>query len=66
MDATELSTLLRELPWSSKFELTREELENLRCQIGISSWGGIRYLPFVLRNRALQCFPVSRMNLAGE
>ena len=28
------------------FELTKEEFENLRCQIGISSWGGSRYLPF--------------------
>lgn len=28
-------------PADFMFELTREELENLRCQIGISSWGGV-------------------------
>jgi hypothetical protein len=28
------------------FELTQEEFENLRCQFGTSSWGGVRYLPF--------------------
>jgi hypothetical protein len=30
------------------FQLTQEEFENLRCQIGISSsYGGRRYLPYV-------------------
>jgi len=29
------------------FQLTKKELKNLSCQIGISSWGGIRYLPYV-------------------
>ncbi len=28
------------------FELTKEEVENLRCQFGTSSWGGSRYLPY--------------------
>ena len=28
------------------FKLTKEEFENLRCQIGTSSWGGQRYLPY--------------------
>ena len=32
-------------PADFMFELTREELENLRCQFGTSSWGGIRYIP---------------------
>ena len=27
------------------FELTDNELENLRCQTGTSSWGGTRYSP---------------------
>jgi hypothetical protein len=27
------------------FQLTAEETEDLRCQIGTSSWGGRRYLP---------------------
>jgi hypothetical protein len=29
------------------FQLTTEETEDLRCQIGTSSWGGRRYLPYV-------------------
>ena len=29
---------LERFPSDFMFELTREELENLRCQIGISSW----------------------------
>jgi len=28
------------------FQLTAEETEDLRCQIGTSSWGGRRYLPY--------------------
>lgn len=30
------------------FELTENEFKNLRSQIVTSSWGGQRYLPFVL------------------
>lgn len=33
---------LKRFPCDFMFELTRAELENLRCQIGISSWGGVR------------------------
>jgi hypothetical protein len=33
-------------PADFMFELTKEELENLRYQFGTSSWGGTRYLPF--------------------
>jgi hypothetical protein len=29
------------------FELTEHEAKNLRFQIGISSWGGRRYMPYV-------------------
>jgi len=32
-------------PKDFMFELTMDELENLRCQIGTSSWGGVRYPP---------------------
>jgi hypothetical protein len=28
------------------FQLTKQELTNLKCQIGISSWGGRRHLPY--------------------
>jgi ORF6N domain len=37
--------LLR-FPDDFMFELSEKEFENLRCQIGTSSWGGSRYLPF--------------------
>jgi len=33
-------------PTDFLFQLTKEELENLRCQFGISSYGGRRYLPY--------------------
>ena len=28
------------------FQITKQELTNLKCQIGISSWGGRRHLPY--------------------
>ncbi len=39
---------LDRLPPDFMFQLTKEELENLRCYIGISSlgYGGRRYLPY--------------------
>jgi len=36
---------IERFPEDFMFELTNEELNNLRCQIGTSSWGGTRYLP---------------------
>lgn len=44
---------LERFPPDFMFELTREELVNLRCQIGISSWGGTRYLPFVFTEQGV-------------
>ena len=35
------------------FQLTKIELENLRCQIGTSSWGGTRYMPFVFTEQGV-------------
>ena len=35
------------------FELRQEELENLRCQIGTSSWGGTRYQPMVFTEQGV-------------
>lgn len=35
------------------FQLTQEEFENLKCQIGISSWGGKRKLPFVFTEQGV-------------
>ena len=34
-------------------ELTLEELGNLRCQIGTSSWGGVRYRPFAFTEQGV-------------
>ncbi len=33
-------------PEDFMFEVSKDEYENLRCQFGISRWGGERYLPF--------------------
>lgn len=35
------------------FELTKKEHENLRCQIGISSWGGTRYFPMAFTEQGI-------------
>jgi hypothetical protein len=35
------------------FELTKEEFENLRSQIGTSSWGGARYLPMAFTEQGV-------------
>jgi hypothetical protein len=37
---------IERFPDDFMFELTQGEFENLKCQIGISSWGGSRYQPF--------------------
>jgi len=34
-------------PGDFMFRLTKKEIQNLRFQIGTSSWGGGRYLPYV-------------------
>ena len=35
------------------FELAKEEWENLRCQIGTSSWGGSRYAPMAFTEQGV-------------
>ena len=35
------------------FQLTAEEVTNLRCQIGTSSWGGRRYLPYAFTEQGV-------------
>ena len=40
-------------PGDFMFRLNKEELEILRCQIGISSWGGIRYLPLAFTEQGV-------------
>ncbi len=38
---------IKRFPEDFMFEMTKEEFENLRCQIYTSSWGGTRYVPMV-------------------
>lgn len=45
-------------PEDFMFELTKTELENLRSQNVISSWGGLRFLPFAFTEQGLLCCPV--------
>ena len=40
-------------PIDFMFELEKEELENLRCNFGTSSWGGTRYLPFAFTEQGV-------------
>jgi len=40
-------------PKDFMFELTQDELENLRCQIDTSSWGGTRYLPMAFTEQGV-------------
>jgi len=35
------------------FEMKKEELQNLRCQFGTSSWGGIRYIPMAFTEQGV-------------
>lgn len=37
---------IKRFPDDFIFLLTKQEVMNLRCQIGTSSWGGRRYLPY--------------------
>ncbi len=40
-------------PSDFMFELEKEELENLRCNFGTSSWGGTRYPPFAFTEQGV-------------
>ena len=42
-------------PKDFMFELTKEELENLRSQFGTSSWGGARYKPMAFTEHGESC-----------
>ena len=35
------------------FELSKSELDDLRCQIGTSKWGGTRYIPFAFTEQGV-------------
>ena len=40
-------------PSDFMFQLTKKEFENLRSQIGASSWGGTRYLPMAFTEQGV-------------
>ena len=40
-------------PSDFMFILSRKESENLRCQIGTSSWGGARYRPYAFTEHGI-------------
>ena len=40
-------------PEDFMFQLNKEELANLRCQIGTSSWGGFRYQPYAFTEHGI-------------
>ncbi len=44
---------LSRFPGDFMFELTREELDNLRSQFATSSWGGMRYLPMAFTEQGV-------------
>ena len=35
------------------FELSKSELDDLRCQFGTSNWGGTRYTPFAFTEQGV-------------
>jgi hypothetical protein len=44
---------LKRFPADFMFQLTKEELSDLRCKIDTSSWGGARYLPYVFTEQGI-------------
>ena len=43
-------------PGDFMFQLTRDEAERLRCQIGTSRWGGRRYQPYAFTEQGVAMF----------
>lgn len=44
---------IERFPEDFMFEITKEEFDNLRSQIGTSNWGGTRYLPMVFTEQGV-------------
>jgi len=57
VDTSQLTRQVRRnidrFPEDFMFQLTKEELRNLICQIGISSWGGTRKLPYAFTEQGV-------------
>ena len=47
---------LDRFPEDFAFQLSKEEFEDLRSQIGISSWGGRRYAPYAFTEQGVAMF----------
>ena len=50
---------LERFPEGFLIQLTREEFDNLKCQFGASSWGGVRKLPLAFTQEGVGCKPKS-------
>ena len=44
---------IERFPVDFMFQLTKEEFDNLRCQVGTSSYGGTRYLPYAFTEQGV-------------
>ena len=44
---------INRFPEDFMFQLTKEELQNLICHFGISSWGGIRRMPYAFTEQGV-------------
>ncbi len=44
---------IERFPEDFMFQLTQLEFDNLRSQIGTSSWGGIRYMPYAFTEQGV-------------
>ncbi|MBN2831610.1 MAG: ORF6N domain-containing protein [Candidatus Omnitrophica bacterium] len=44
---------IERFPEDFMFQLTKEEIQNLMCQIGTSSWGGARKLPYAFTEQGV-------------
>ena len=44
---------IKRFPDDFMFLLTKQEVMNLRCQIGTSSWGGRRYFPYAFTEQGV-------------
>ena len=44
---------IKRFPKDFMFQLTKTELTNLRCQNDTSSWGGLRYIPYVFTEQGI-------------
>lgn len=49
---------LKRFPSDFMFQVTEEEFEILKSQFVISSWGGVRKLPFAFTEQGLASIPI--------